>query len=105
MCIHDILKGRGIWENLFHTRRTSYHVVKKYTRIVPSKTNSSHWQKETDAGKTDDSIPGFVVISVISKRNLGRACPRQRPRPFRTKRTGGKGNKNVRTNYLLGLDD
>mmetsp|Transcript_29290 Transcript_29290/g.66347 ORF Transcript_29290/g.66347 Transcript_29290/m.66347 type:complete len:106 (-) Transcript_29290:566-883(-) len=103
MCIHDILKGRGIWENLFHTRRTSYHVVKKYTRIFPSKTNSSHWHKESDTGKTEDSIPGFVVISVISKRNLGRACPTEFRGPSKMKRNGFKVNKSVRHNFVVGL--
>ncbi len=50
MCIHNIVKNRGVWESIIHTRQHSYSVLKKNIRILPVgiQRDSSVFCKGTD---------------------------------------------------------
>lgn len=50
MCIHNILKNRGVWERIIHTRQHSYYVMKKSIRILPAgcRRDSTLFCKSTD---------------------------------------------------------
>jgi hypothetical protein len=69
MCIHNILKSRGVWEHLVFTRQHTYSVLKKYIKIVPAGNQREFFTAENQAD-------GVVVTMDLTKIRLPHSARR-----------------------------